>query len=209
MMNGVDFIMKIIYGSGNKGKLQEVKELFKNNKIDVEILSLKDINFDEEIEENGETFEENSLIKATAIKEFCTRNGINEIIITDDAGLCVDSLNGRPGVYSARYAGDHASQEETIKKLLGEMKDIPEDKRTAQFVCVLTAILKDGQVIVARGETKGRIAKIPGPMGKLTYGPIFISDEFGRVMNELTPEELKHTHREKALIELLNKISID
>lgn len=198
--------MKIIYGSGNKGKLQEVKELFKNNKIDVELLSLKDINFNEEIDENGKTFEENSLIKAKAIKEFCKKNDINEIIITDDAGLCVDALNGRPGVYSARYAGDHASQETTIEKLLGEMKDISDENRTAQFVCVLTAILKDEKIIVARGETKGRIAKKPGPMGKLTYGPIFVSDEFGKVMNELTPEQLKHTHREKALIELLNKL---
>lgn len=198
--------MKIIYGSGNAGKVQKVKELIKNNKIDVELLSLKDINFNEEIDENGETFEENSLIKAKAIKEFCKKNDIKEIIITDDAGLCVDALNGRPGVYSARYAGDHASQEATIEKLLGEMKDIPDENRTAQFVCVLTAILKNGEVITARGETKGRIAKKPGPMGKLTYGPIFVSDEFGKVMNELTPEQLKHTHREKALIELLNKL---
>lgn len=199
--------MKLIYGTSNKGKLQEIKDFFKNNKIDAEILSLKDINFNEEIEENGKTFEENSLIKAKAIKEFCTNHNINEIIITDDAGLCVDALDGRPGVFSARYAGDHAPQEVTINKLLNEMKDVPEEKRTAKFVCVLTAILKDKKVIVARGETKGRIAKEPGPMGKLTYGPIFISDEFGKVMNELTAEQLKHTHREKALIELLKKLN--
>ena len=199
--------MKLIYGTSNKGKLQEIKDFFKNNKIDAEILSLKDINFNEEIEENGKTFEENSLIKAKAIKEFCTNHNINEIIVTDDAGLCVDALGGRPGVYSARYAGNHAHQEVTINKLLNEMKDVPEEKRTAKFVCVLTAILKDKKVIVARGETKGRIAKEPGPMGKLTYGPIFISDEFGKVMNELTAEQLKHTHREKALIELLKKLN--
>ena len=198
--------MKIIYGSSNKAKLQEVKDFFTNNKIDIELLSLKDINFNEEIEENGQTFEENSLIKAKAIKEFCEKNNINETIITDDAGLCVDELGGRPGVYSARYAGDHASQEETLAKLLNEMKDVQYENRTAQFVCVLTAILKDGQVIIARGETKGKIAKELGPMGKLTYGPVFIPDEFGKVMNELGPDELKHTHREKALEELLNKL---
>ena len=198
--------MKIIYGSSNKAKLQEVKDFFTNNKIDIELLSLKDINFNEEIEENGQTFEENSLIKAKAIKEFCEKRNINETIITDDAGLCVDALGGRPGVYSARYAGDHASQEETLAKLLNEMKDVQYENRTAQFVCVLTAILKDGQVIVARGETKGKIAKEPGPMGKLTYGPVFIPDDFGKVMNELTAEQLKHTHREKALEELLNKL---
>lgn len=201
--------MKIIYGTSNKGKLQEIRDFFKNNRIDAEILSLKDINFNEGIEENGKTFEENSLIKAKTIKEFCTKHNINEIIITDDAGLCVDALEGRPGVYSARYAGDHAPQEVTINKLLIEMKDVPKEKRTAKFVCVLTAILKDGKVIVARGKTKGRIAKEPGPMGKLTYGPIFISDEFGKVMNELTPEQLKHTHREKALIELLKELNVN
>ena len=198
--------MKIIYGSSNKAKLQEVKDFFKNNKINIEILSLKDINFNEEIEENGKTFEENSLIKAKAIKEFCNKKDINEIIITDDAGLCVDALDGRPGVYSARYAGDHASQEETLNKLLNEMKDVADEKRTAKFVCVLTTILKNGEIIVARGETKGKIAQTPGPMGKLTYGPVFIPDEFGKVMNELGPDELKHTHREKALEELLNKL---
>ena len=201
--------MKIIYGTSNKEKLQKVRDFFENNKVNVELLSLEDINFNNEIEENGKTFEENSLIKAKAIKEFCTNHNINEIILTDDAGLCVDALSGRPGVYSARYAGDHAPQEVTIHKLLNEMKDVPKEKRTAKFVCVLTAILKDGRIIVAKGETKGRIAKEPGPMGKLTYGPIFISDEFGKVMNELTSEELKHTHREKALTELLKKLNIN
>ena len=113
---------------------------------------------------------------------------------------------GGPGVYSARYAGEHASQEEILNKLLNEMEGIPDDKRTAQFVCVLTAILKDGQVIVARGETKGKISKQLGPMGKLTYGPVFIPDEFGRVMNELGTDELKHTHRKKALAQLLKEL---
>ena len=142
------------------------------------------------------------------LKKFCRRNDINEIIITDDAGLCVDKLDGRPGVYSARYAGKNASQEEIINKLLNEMKDINDENRTAQFVCVLTCIKKDGKKIVARGETKGIIARKPGKLGKLTYGPRFITDEYGKVMNELTNDELKHTHREKALIELIKKLNI-
>ena len=200
--------MRIIYGTGNKEKINQVKEFFEDNKINIELLSLKDINFNEEIVEDGNTFEENSLIKAKAIKEFCNKNNINEIIITDDAGLCVDSLDGRPGIYSARYAGKNASQEETINKLLNEMKDIEDKKRTAQFVCVLTCVLKNGELIIVRGETKGRIARKPEKLGKLTYGPIFISDEYGKVMNELSNEELKHTHREKALIELINKLKL-
>lgn len=201
--------MKIIYGSGNPDKLAEIKAFFQNNKLSDEVLSLKDINFTEDIIEDGDTFEENSLIKAKAIKKYCDENNINEIIITDDAGLCVDALNGRPGVYSARYAGDHASQEITINKLLMEMKDIPLEKRTAKFVCVLTCILKNGEIITVRGETKGRIAEKPGTIGGLTFGPVFIADEFGRIMNDLTKEELKHTHREKALIKLLNILKGD
>lgn len=208
MMNGVDFIMKIIYGSSNKGKLQEVKELFKNNKIDVEVLSLKDINFDEDIEENGETFEENSLIKATAIKDFCTRNDINEIIITDDAGLCVDSLAGRPGVYSARYAGDHAPQDITLNKLLEEMKDVEMENRNAEFVCVLTASLPNGEYIVSRGETKGKVATELGTLRGLTYEPAFIPEGFNKPMSEMSIEEFAQVknHRDTAMIKLFTKL---
>lgn len=198
--------MKIIYGTSNEHKIKQVEEMFKYENVNIEIISLKDIGFNEEIEENGKTFEENSLIKAKAIEEFCNKKNIKEIIVTDDAGLCVDALNGEPGVYSARYAGDHAPQEVTIKKLLDNMKNVPEDKRTAKFVCVLTTILKDGSVIVERGETLGKIANKPGPMGNLTYMPVFIPDGFNKVMNEFTDEELTVTHREKAFAKLIEKL---
>lgn len=198
--------MKIIYGTSNKHKIEQVKSMFSYENIPIEILSLEDIGFNEKIDETGTTFEENSLIKAKAIKEFCNKHNINEIIVTDDAGLCVDALNGAPGVYSARYAGDHAPQDVTIKKLLDNMKSVPKDQRTAQFVCVLTTILKDGRIIVERGETKGSIAEKPGPMGNLTYMPVFIPEGTDRVMNELTEEELTKTHREKAFEKLIEKL---
>ena len=130
--------MKIIYGTGNKGKINQVKEFLKYKNMDVEILSLKDIGFCETIIEDGKTFEENSLIKAQAIKKYCIENGINEIIMTDDAGLCVDALDGRPGVYSARYGGENASQKEKLDLLLDELKEVEDSNRTAKFVCVLT-----------------------------------------------------------------------
>jgi len=199
--------MKIIYGTTNKHKIEQVQSFFKVNNLDVELISLKDIGFDKEIIEDGETFEENSQIKAKAIKEFCEENNINELIITDDAGLCVNVLDGRPGVYSARYAGENATQLEIINKVLKEMENIPFEQRTATFVCVLTLVKLDGQTVVLRGETHGKIAEKPGPLGNLTYMPIFIPDGFnGRVMNELTEEELGDTHREKAfrkVIEIL------
>ena len=200
--------MKIIYGTGNIHKVEEIKKLFKNHNIETEILSLKDIGFNEDIEENGETFEENSMIKARAIKEFCNKNNINEIIITDDAGLCVDSLGGAPGVHSARYAGDHAPQQVTLEKLMDEMKNVPKEKRTAQFICVLTAILQNEEVIVAKGITTGSIAEEIGTMGGLTFCPVFIPEGSNRVMNDMTDEEKEQTHREKAFKELMKKLNI-
>lgn len=200
--------MKIIYGTGNIHKVEEIKKLFKNHNIETEILSLKDIGFNEEIEENGETFEENSMIKAKAIKEFCNRNNINEIIITDDAGLCVDSLGGAPGVHSARYAGDHAPQQATLDKLMNEMKNVPKEKRTAQFICVLTAILQNDEIIVAKGITTGSISEEIGTMGGLTFCPVFIPEGSDRVMNDMTDEEKEQTHREKAFKELMKKLNI-
>lgn len=196
--------MKIIYGTSNQGKIEQVKEYLEYKKANVEIISLKDIGFNENIEENGKTFEANSLIKAKAIKAFCDKNNIHEMIMTDDAGLCVDALNGEPGVYSARYAGDHAPQIECITKVLNKMKDVKDEDRTAKFVCVLTLMMPDGIVKVVRGETLGTIVKTPGPLGKLTYGPIFIPNGFNKTMNELTDEELGSTHREKALNQILD-----
>lgn len=197
--------MKIIYGTSNEAKRKQVEEFFKTKNIKVEILTLKEIGFTEETPENGTTFEENSLIKALAIRKYCDDHHLSEIIVTDDAGLCVDCLNGEPGVYSARYAGDHAPQEIVLKKLLDNMKNV-EERRGATFVCVLTAIMPDGEEIVVRGETKGRIAKEAGTMGKLTYGPVFIPDGFSKVMNDLTDEEIGVTHRGKAFIELVARL---
>ena len=198
--------MKIIYGTGNQEKLNQVRSFVKTMGFDYEFIGLKDIEFRETVEENGSTFEENSLIKAKAIKKYCDKKKLNNIIITDDAGLCVDALNGQPGVYSARYAGDHAPQDITLKKLLDNMKNIKEEDRTAMFVCVLTVVLQNGELKTYRGETKGKIAIKPGTMGKLTYGPIFIPDGFDKVMNDLSDEELGTTHREKALLELLDNL---
>lgn len=200
--------MKIIFGTTNQGKIDQVKGFLEYKKIDIEFISLKDIGFNEEIIENGETIEENSLIKAKAIKEFCNKNNINEIIVTDDAGLFVDALDGRPGMHTARYAGDHAPQIECINKLLTELKDVPDEKRGATFACVLTAILKNGEVIACRGETRGKIVRIPGTMGKLTYGPVLQPDGLDRVMNDLTEEELGLTHRDRAWLELMSKLGL-
>jgi len=199
--------MKIIYATGNKEKVKQVENYLKAIGLsNIQMSSLKDIGFNEDIVEDGETFEENSRIKAKAVELYCKKKGIEEIILADDAGLCVNCLNGEPGIHSARYAGDHAPQEIVLKKLLDNMEKKNDINRTAMFVCVLTALLPDGREIVVRGETNGKIAEKPGTMGKLTYGPIFIPEGFDRVMNDLTDEELGVTYREKAFIKLLEKL---
>ena len=200
--------MKVIFVTTNQGKIDQVKGFLEYKKIDMEFISLKDIGFNEDIIENGDTIEENSLIKAKTIKDFCNKNNINEIIVTDDAGLFVDALDGRPGVHTARYAGDHAPQIECINKLLTELEDVPDEKRGATFACVLTAILKNGEVVTCRGETRGKIVRVPGSMGKLTYGPVLQPDGLDRVINDLTEEELGLTHRDKAWLELMSKLGL-
>ena len=149
--------MKIIYGTTNNGKVNQVKEFFEATGVnDLEFLSLKDIGFTDEIIEDGKTFEENSMIKAKAIKEFCDKKEIKEIIVTDDTGLCVECLNGEPGIYSGRYASNDmihdASQEANINKLLENMKKTGSTNRNAKFVCVLTAVLPNGEFKHVRGE---------------------------------------------------------
>ena len=171
---------------------------------------MKDINFNEDIIEDGQTFEENSKIKALAIREFCNKNGYNDvIIITDDAGLCVDKLNGEPGVYSARYAGDHAPQQVTLEKLLNNMNNYKEEsERSARFVCVLTASLPNGEFVVSRGESKGTVAKQIGKLGGLTYEPIFVPIGFNKPLSEMSVEEFAEVknHRDLAMIDMFNKL---
>ena len=201
--------MKMIYGSSNANKVKDIKAIINAHGAEIEVLSLKDIGFSGEIVENGKTFEENSEIKAVAVKWFCDENNIEyDIITTDDAGLCVECLNGEPGVYSARYAGEKATQEECLKKLLSNISKTGDTERKAQFVCVLTSFLKDGTKIVSRGECNGKIAKEIKKLGGLTYSPVFIPDGYNVPMSELNAEEYgnAHNHRDKAFSQLIKQI---
>ncbi len=201
--------MEILYGTHNKAKIEAMKGIIKTHGFDASLITPRDIGFDKEIVEDGTTFEENSEIKAKAIKEFCDENGIDgKIIITDDAGLCVDKLNGEPGVYTGRYAGEDPTQEENLNKLLDNMKQYTDMKdRTCKFVCVLTAILPTGEKIVARGECKGSIALKPGKLGGLTYGPVFVPFGFDKPMGDMEEAEYAsvHNHRDLAMDELMKK----
>ena len=202
-------INRMIYGTSNLNKLEDIKAIIKAHGENIEIFSLKDIGFYDEIEETGTTFEENSEIKANAVKAFCDKNKIEyDIITTDDAGLCVDCLNGEPGVYSARYAGGHRNQEQCIEKLLTNIAKTGDTERKAKFVCVLTSFLRDGTKIISRGECLGTVAKEVKKWGGLTYSPVFIPDGYHVPMSELTAEEYEkaHNHRDKAFVNLLKEL---
>ena len=201
--------MDIIYGTSNSNKVIAMDKILKENHVNAKLYTLKNIGFNKEIVENGKTFEENSEIKAKAIKEFCIENNINDkIIITDDAGLCIDKLNGEPGVFSARYAGENATQTQILTKVLNKMKNFQnEEERKCTFVCVLTAILQDGEKIVARGECKGTVAKTMGKLGGLTYIPIFIPNGFDKPLSDLDEKtfESTHNHRDLAVKQLIEE----
>lgn len=205
----LEVVMQIIYGTSNKNKVASMRKILEENNANAQLYTLADIGFNQEIIEDGSTFEENSRIKADAIKKFCNENNIKDkIIITDDAGLCIDKLNGEPGVYSARYAGEGATQIQILEKVLNKMQSYEaKEDRSCTFVCVLTAVLTDGEVIAARGECKGTVAKKPGKLGGLTYIPIFIPDGFGKPLSDLDEKtyEATHNHRNLAVKELLKE----
>ena len=182
--------MKIIAATKNKNKLREFGEILKG----FEIISQEEAGIDIDVEETGTTFEENSLLKARAIYE---KSGIPAI--ADDSGLCVDALNGEPGVYSARYGGEGYDDAGRVQLLLKNMKDIPDEKRTARFVCAITMVSDDG-IITARGECEGRINHAPVGENGFGYDPVFYMEEYGKTTAEMTPDEKNAvSHRGKAL----------
>lgn len=202
--------MNIIYGTSNKNKVVAMEKILKENNVNFKLYTLKDIGFNREIIEDGKTFEENSNIKAMAIKEYCKEKDIRDkIIVTDDSGLCVDKLNGEPGIYSARYAGENSTQIQSLTKVLENMKDYNNKKdRACKFVTVLTAILPSGEKIVTRGECRGTVAKSMGKLGGLTYIPIFIPNGFDKPLSDLDDKtfEATHNHRDLAVKKLLEEL---
>lgn len=190
---------KAILASNNKHKLEEIYDILKD--FEYELISMNDAGLvDFEIVEDGDTFEENSLIKAKAVFD---KLGI--VAIADDSGLMVDYLNGAPGVYSARYAGEPSDYNKNNEKLLQELEGVPLKERTARFVSVITMLFSDGKAITVRGEAEGYIGfEYKGDNG-FGYDPLFIDMISGKTFAELSSKE-KNTisHRAKAL-ELLKK----
>ena len=190
---------KIVMSSNNMHKIKEIeaflRELCPNDKNGepFEILSLANIGYTADIVEDGETFEENALIKARTVAK------LGYIGIADDSGLCVDALNGEPGVYSARYAGGHDDADNN-RKLLENMKDVPVEKRGAHFVSVIACVFPDGREIVARGECPGTILFDYRGNGGFGYDPLFLYEPMDKTFAQMNAEEKNAiSHRARAM----------
>ena len=185
---------KIIVATGNEGKMDEIRQILQGENI--QFVSLKDENLqDVEIIENGSTFEENAIIKARTISDLT-----GQMVLADDSGLEVDYLHGEPGIYSARYLGEDTSYDIKNRILLDRLEGVPDDERTARFVCAVAAVFPDGTTSVVRETIEGQIGhEIVGANG-FGYDPIFYVPEFGCTTAEMTPEQKnKLSHRGKAL----------
>ncbi len=193
----------IVIATNNKNKLAEFKRIFSCEQgSEYRILSLADVGFSEEIEENADTFQGNALIKAKAVSDF---TGL--CAVADDSGLEVDYLNGAPGVYSARYAGEGASSTELISKLLFEMKDASENQRTARFVSVMCAYFPSGQAVFAEGVCAGSILYAPSGDNGFGYDPVFYYKPMDKTFAEMNSAEKNSiSHRALATTNLLDKI---
>ena len=188
----------IVVATSNKGKLKEFEFILKD-KYD-QILSLKDFDKLPAIIEDGNSFKENAYIKAKIISKH-----LNTDTIADDSGLVVKALDGAPGIYSARYAGENASDDQNIEKLLQEMKN--KDDREAKFVCCIAFVSPNGEEKYFEGECKGDITNRKIGSGGFGYDPVFYLPEYKRTMAEISPElKNKISHRAKALQKLLEHI---
>lgn len=186
--------MKVVVASNNKFKIAELYSFMKAYYPDIEILSLKDIGYTDEIVEDGTTFEENAVIKAKTIAK------LGYTAIADDSGLMVDALNGEPGVYSARYAGEPCNDVRNNEKLLKAMEGLDSSKRTAKFVSVIACVFPDGKTITARGECPGVILTACRGTGGFGYDPLFLYEPLGKTYAEITQDEKNSiSHRSKSM----------
>ena len=186
----------MIVATRNKGKIREIREAMKG--LGLRIHTLSDFPVVPEIKEDGESFAENALEKGRFYSKY-----FGKMTIADDSGLEVDGLNGLPGIYSARYAGEKASSQENNRKLLREMEGLPISRRGARFKCVLAVVSPDGREVIAEGSCRGRIGfREKGKRG-FGYDPLFVLPKYGKTMAELSLEEKNRvSHRGKALRKL-------
>ena len=188
----------IVLASWNLHKLEEIKSFFPNDTV----ISMKEIGFNEDIEENGKTFQENALIKAKVIHHFLKDQWKDYHVMADDSGLCVVWLNGEPWILSARYSWEHGNDQKNREKILNKMQGMLD--RTAFFLCVIVEIDPDGNVTVWEGKVMGKILEKEEGNAGFWYDPIFYCDELGKSFWIATPEEKNSvSHRARAIENLL------
>ena len=190
---------KLIFATGNEGKMKEIREIldgltFLGEKV--QILSMKEAGIDIDIIEDGTTFEENAMIKARAVAGAAKE----AIVLADDSGLVIDYLNGEPGIYSARYLGKDTSYRVKNANLVQRLEGVPDEKRSARFVCAIAAVLPDGRELSTRGTIEGRIGYEEKGLNGFGFDPIFYVPEIGKYTAELSDEDKNRiSHRGKAL----------
>lgn len=184
---------RLIFATGNQDKMREIREILGDK--DYEILSMKEAGIDLDIVEDGSTFEENAMIKAKAVME-----ATGALTLADDSGLEIDAFGGGPGIYSARYLGTDTSYTEKNKVILEKLKDIPEEKRTARFVCAIAAAFPNGQTLTTRGTMEGIIGYEAKGENGFGYDPIFYLPQLEKYSAELSRDEKNSlSHRGEAL----------
>ena len=184
---------KLVFATGNMDKLREIKQILAD--LDVEVLSMKEAGVNVDIVEDGKTFEENALIKARAVSK-----ASGHLALADDSGLEVDALDKEPGIYSARYMGEDTSYDIKNNNIIERLAGVPDEERTARFVCAMAAVFPDGTEKTFVRTMEGRIGyEIAGANG-FGYDPIFYLPEYGKTSAEISPEEKNEiSHRGKAL----------
>lgn len=184
---------QIIFATGNEGKMKEIRMILEELKCPV--LSMREAGIEAEIVEDGQTFEENAVIKARAIAQ-----QTDSVVLADDSGLVIDYLNGEPGIYSARYLGEDTSYRIKNQNLIDRLEGVPDEKRGARFVCAIAAVLPGGEILTERGIMEGRIGYEEKGGNGFGYDPIFYVPEYDCSAAELTPEQKNQiSHRGKAL----------
>lgn len=197
---------KLILASNNAHKIKEIKEILKD--FNLEILSLKDAEIDIDVEEDGNTFEENSFKKANEIRKYLLEKGERDFfVMADDSGLEVDYLKGAPGIYSARYAGEHGNDLKNNEKLLEELKGVKKEERGANFTCVIVLVTDKGEKIVACGKSYGIILEELDGEGGFGYDPLFFVPEYNNTFAKMSSEEKNAiSHRGRALEKLKEEL---
>ncbi len=197
--------MRIVFATGNEGKMREIRGILGG--LGAEILSMKEAGVEGDIEENGTTFSENSMIKARGVYELIknadAKAAQETIVLADDSGLEVDYLNKEPGIYSARYMGRDTSYTEKNNNIIERLNGVPDERRTARFVCAISAVLPGGKELSTIGNMEGIIGyKIAGT-GGFGYDPIFFLPQYGKTSAEISADEKNAiSHRGKALREM-------